>query len=81
MKYRLCQMMGGPDGVALLGCLWPGRNLLAQMLQVLEGLEQGLILLREVEADQIVHGLAEEGGAGDGADLHLRSKVLAEGKI
>ena len=65
-----------PAAVALLFA-----QLFSQITQAVQGLEEGVLLLGEVEADEVVHRLPEEAGAGDGAHAHLPGQVLAEGEV
>ena len=48
------------------------------MAQPVQGLQQGLVFFGEVEPDDVLHILLEEGGAGYGGDPHLPGHLLAE---
>ena len=54
---------------------------LLQLFQPIQRLMQRLILLRKMEADQVVHILAEEAGAGHGAYAHIPGQHLAEFQV
>ena len=54
---------------------------LLQLLQPIQRFMQRLILLRKMEADQVVHILAEEAGAGHCAYAHIPGQHLAEFQV
>ena len=50
----------------------------ADAFQVLQRLLEGILVLREVEAGEVVHWLLEEARSGDGPDAYIMGEVLAE---
>ena len=66
--------------VLFSACL-PSRDFLPDALQAVQRFVEGLVFLGKMQADQMIHRLAEEAGAGDCAHAHIPGKDLAEFQV
>ena len=69
------------DSAYTLGSFSLCRNLGPQGFQAVQGVQKGLVLFGEVEANEVVHRLPEEAGTRNSPHAHLFRQVLAEPQV